>query len=406
MNTTKPFIPHLFNSIAKVSVKVQSRLTSQLFRWELGRSFHQSQNKPQFCSKYPVEYADPKIITQGRSFRQKVLEEYSGKYSTSGYRVLFHLPLNGVGKIWFEDLCQCLRHVGIASLIVPRDAVDFKEQWNSFQPNVFISMDSPEVLKTLDLNFILDYKKKRKCLRLFTPITTSNFPQCGLSSEDYWRLDLAQRGQSVDAYFSMMALEFFSEFWREWVQAGFKYQTLPNGCNPFRTYPVEGRKEWDYFVVTAFSHERAKIMRRFMSPIMERYYGEWAGGGWGFGIGNIDPHHLPGYYARARIMPAPLLSFLTRYPAEITERSFSASACGAFLITNWTPVTARFYAPDELVCVKNETEFDEVFEYYIDRPNERNQIALKGLRRTFNEHTYFHRIDNLLDFLVTNKELF
>lgn len=399
-------IPQLINSMFELPVKVRSRLTGQFLRWIVGRSYRQGRNKSKPGSGDTIEYADPLIVAEGQSLRQKVLEEYAGKYHNNGYRVLFHLPPNGVGTIWFEDLCQCLQHVGIASVTVRRDAPDFKERWNSFQPNVFISMDLPDVLETLDLNFILEYKKQHKCLRLFTPITPAKFPQHGLSTEDRWRLDLACRGQSVDAYFSMMVPEFFSEFWPEWVRAGFRYLALPNGCNPFRTFPVEGIKEWDYFVITAFSSERAEVAWRYMRAVMRRYQGEWAGRGWQFGIGDIDPRHLPSYYARARIMPAPLLPFLTRYPAETTERSFTATACGAFLITNWTPVTSRFFAPDELICVKNETEFEQVFEYYIDRPKERNQIVLKGLYRTFNEHTYFHRIDTLVDFLVTNKELF
>jgi hypothetical protein len=399
------FFPHLIDSIFGLLAKVWARLTGQIPRLKLGWIYN-NKNKSRLATGDDGEHTDAVIVSEGQSFRQKVLKEYAGKYQNSTYRILFHLPPSGVGIIWFEDLCQCLRHVGIASAIVRRDAPDFNQRWNSFQPNVFISMDLPNVLKKLDLNFILEYKKRHQCLRLFTPVASVKFPKLGLSTEDKWRLDLACSGRSVDAYFSMMAPEFFSEFWPEWVRAGFKYLTLPNGCNPFRTYPVEGVKEWDYFVVTAFSLERAQVMWQYMRPVMERYHGAWAGNGWQFGIGDIDPSQLPSYYARSRIMPAPLLPFLTRYAAETTERSFTATACGAFLITNWTPVTSRFFAPDELVCVKDAAEFEDAFEYYIDRPNERSRITLKGLCRTFNEHTYFHRIDELVNFFITNKEMF
>jgi len=395
----------LFDSLTQMILRARNKVLAYLYATELKAAYITGRRRNRAAASR-AEATDPEIVAVGQDLCQSLLDQYAGKYSHSSYRVLFHLPPNGVGTIWFEDLCQCLQHVGISSVIVRRDASDFKERWNSFQPNVLVSMDLPSVLQTLDLNFILEYKRQHKCLRLFTPITPARFPQLGLSAEDRWRLDLARRGQSVDAYFSMMAPEFFSEFWSEWVQAGFKYLALPNGCNPFRTYPVEGIKEWDYFVVTACSYERAEVMYRYMSSAMKRYHGEWAGEGWHFGVGNVDPRHLPGYYARARIMPAPLLPFLTRYPAEITERSFTATACGAFLITNWTPVTSRFFASDELICVKDEAEFEELFEYYIDRPKERNKIVLKGLRRTFNEHTYFHRIDTLVDFLYAHKELF
>jgi hypothetical protein len=241
---------------------------------------------------------------------------------------------------------------------------------------------------------------------LFTPIIKHRFPKPGISSQDRWRLALAQQGKTVDAYFSMMVPEFFDEFFAEWVQSGFEYLSLPNGCNPFRHYPADGTKDWDYFVVTSFSLDRAQVTRQYLKPIFENYYGVWAGPGWGFGEYDVAPFSLRDYYARARISPSPLLPFLKHFRAETTERSFTATACGAFQITNLTPVTDRFFSSDELVCVNNGAEFSDAFSYYLVRPDERNRIVLRGLKRVFREHSYFQRIDALVSFLDKRKDLF
>jgi hypothetical protein len=316
------------------------------------------------------------------------------------------MPSSGVGFVWFEDLIQCLEFMGIPCAVIQRNDKDFYVKWASFQPNVFISMDLPEVLRSLDLNFINGYKKSHGCLRFLTPIVTHRFPAPGMSRDDQWRLALAIAGKSVDAYFSMMVPEFFSQFFANWENAGFRYLWLPNACNPFRHFPECGKKEFDYFMVTSYGTDRVRVTRKYLKSIFENYYGLWAGEGWGFGEGYIEPNKLRLYYARTRIALNPLQNYLIRFPSETTERSFSAIACGAFQITNRTPVTNLFFSSDELCCVDNDVDFLDCFEYYVNRPDERNEITLRGIRRVFLEHTYFHRITNLVHFLDNSRHLF
>lgn len=394
-----------WESMISLANRAKNKAIARLYAWELKNAYEKGQVKSH-ARKGGWETVEPRIIERGQVLRQQVTEQYANKYSASGYRILFHMPPSGVGMIWFQDLMQCLAHAGIPCTSVLRGANDFRERWEAFQPNVFISMDATEVLRSLDGAYINQYKENHGCLRLFTPISSYRFPDPGLSSEDKWRLDLARKGKSVDAYFSMMAPEFFAEFWADWAHAGFKYLSLPNGCNPFRHYPTNGVKEFDYFMVTSYSFERAEVTRKYLKRIFERYYGLWAGPGWGFGKASVAPQALRDYYAKARIALNPLQNYLIRYYAETTERSFTATACGAFQITNWTPVTDRFWGAHELACVKNEQEFLDTFEYYVNRPDDRNTIVLRGLERVYREHTYFHRIDTLVTFLEECDALF
>jgi len=260
-------------------------------------------------------------------------------------------------------------------------------------------MDQVEVLRSLDLEFIASYAKATGCVRLFTPISKHRFPKDGMSRDDEWRFHLAASGRSVDAYFSMMEEEFFAEFFPEWAAAGFKYLALPNACNPFIHYPVAGTKDLDFFIAASYGPERLEITWRYLKPVFRRYHGLLAGPGWGYGAGPVPPTELRLFYSRSKIAPNPLASFLMKHPMEVTERTFSASACGAFVITNPTPITSRFFSEQELTCVKDEKQFLEAFSHFVDRPEERNARTLAALRRVYQEHTYFHRVDRLVAFL-------
>lgn len=361
-------------------------------------------NKPVSSAMKHGEEANIENIQLGRRLRDEVLLEYQGKFRSKPYRILFHIPPSGVGKIWFRDLIVILQHTGIPCATVDWNDPEFSTKWTDFQPDVFISMDHPLVLKSLNLDFINLYKRERGIFRLMTPTNKSHYPDPRMSKEDLWRFDLAKSGRSVDAYFCMFEEDYFNLFWPEWKQLGFQYLSLPHGCNPLYQYPRPAARDLDYFMATSCGPERVDLTLDYMKEVFRKYDGLWAGPDWGFGMGAIDAKDMPDFYARARIIPNPLARFLIQYPAEITERAFSATACGAFQITDWTPVTDRFYASDELITVTSKVEFLEKFEYYISRPDERNLVIQKGLRRVFSEHTYFHRVDRLIAFLDANQQ--
>jgi len=353
-----------------------------------------------------IEPPTAEIISLGKQLREDVLEQYKDKYSSKEYRFLFQLPPGGLGAVWFADLMQTLEHAGIACLSVQWNDPNFKLTWETFHPNVFITLDLPVVLNSLDLDYINEYKSRSGCLRLFTPVNKYNYPYKEMNSEDQWRFDLACAGRSADAFFCMFVEEYFAQVWTEWKDFGFQYLSLPHGCNPIYQYPREASKDLDYFMATTFGPERVTLTWQYLKTVFRKYKGLWAGPGWEFGMGFVNSQQLPDLYARSKIIPNPLARFLIEYPSEITERAYSATACGAFQITDWTPVTERFFTSDELITVRSKREFLEKFDNYLVNSEMRNQTIIKGMKRVFSEHTYFHRIDKLIAFLDNNQELF
>ena len=203
----------------------------------------------------------------------------------------------------------------------------------------------------------------------------------------------------------MFVSAYYAEHFPEWLDAGFPWVELPLAANPLVHYPVDGAKDLDYFMVASSERHKLGVAMDYMKEILARYYGLWAGRGWSFGEGPIEPVLTPRFYARTRIAPNPLHPGLVAHPADITQRTFAATACGAFVITLETPITDRFFADDELVAVRGPREFLDAFEHFVDKPTERNEYVCRAIRRVFAEHTYFDRIDTLLSFVRAHPEL-
>ncbi len=345
------------------------------------------------------EVTDPAIIDAGRSLRQQLLSDNELKHSAKSYRVLMLHPSGITSDFWFGDLEQCMRHAGIECQVLPHDSsADITNaRIEAFQPNVFIALESPQVLRALDLVFLQSYKRRQGCLRLFVPVWHTKAPG-GYATPGYdeWRRRLRWSGLTADAYFSIFEPEFHERFSHDPAGPALEYAAIPMACNPFTDYPVHATKQHDFFMATSLTSERLEVSCSFLRPILDRYHGLWAGPGWGFGRELIAPREMPLCYAQTRIALSPLVKVVQRYGAELTHRVYAGAACGAFQLTMPTSITGRYFRPDELAQAASPAEYARMFDHYVHRPTERNVIALAALRRVYGEHTCFHRIDKLV----------
>ena len=346
-----------------------------------------------------AEEADPAIIEAGRVLRERLLAGNERKHSAAGYRVLMLNPSGITSDFWFGDLEQCMRHAGIECQVLRHDtpAQVINATLEAFQPNVFIALEAPQVLRALDLASLQSYKRRQGCLRLFVPVWHTKAPG-GYATPGYdeWRRRLRGSGLTVDAYFSIFEPEFHERFSHDPAGPAIEYAAIPMACNPMADYPVPAAKQYDYFMATSLTNERLDVSYDFLRPILGRYPGLWAGPGWGFGMERVDPQDMRLRYAQTRIALSPLVKVVHRYGAELTHRVYAGAACGAFQLTMPTPITGRYFRPGELVQAASPEEYGRLFDHFVGRPLERNAIALAALHRAYGEHTCFHRIDKLV----------
>ena len=88
-------------------------------------------------------------------------------------------------------------------------------------------------------------------------------------------------------------------------------------------------------------------------------------------------------------------SILTRPGYAVNERLFWIPGAGGFQIADENPLVREFYDEDEVPMATAE-DFKEVFEYYLNHPEKREEMAKKAHERTMREHLYEHRITKIL----------
>jgi hypothetical protein len=345
------------------------------------------------------EDADPIILETGRLLKRQLFAANERKHAAAGYRVLMLNPGSITADIWFGGLQSCMQHAGIECRVLPPNspAAAVNAALEEFQPNVLVAVESTASLRSLDLPFVSEYKRRRGCLRLFVPVWLAHAPDAGSSSmDDAWRRSLRRKELLADAHFSIFEPEFHERFMRDRQGPDTDYVTVAQACNPFTDQPLAEGKRHDYFMATSLTDERLEVTYRFLRPILARYRGLWAGARWGFGRTYIPPADMPVHYAHARIALSPLVGFVSRFGAELTLRVFAAAGCGTFQLTQPTSISDRYFRPDELIQAGSPAEYVRLFEHYVDRPSERNAVALRSLRRAYGEHTCFHRVDQLV----------
>jgi spore maturation protein CgeB len=81
----------------------------------------------------------------------------------------------------------------------------------------------------------------------------------------------------------------------------------------------------------------------------------------------------------------------------LNVRAFELAGCGGFQIISSVPVLAdHFDVGREIVAFRSTGELVELIRHYLDRPEFAAEIALCGQRRAHGEHTYEHRLREIL----------
>lgn len=112
-----------------------------------------------------------------------------------------------------------------------------------------------------------------------------------------------------------------------------------------------------------------------------------------YSCGNICPNvHLD--IQKGKLIKVPV-SILTRPGYAVNERLFWIPGAGGFQIADENPLVREFYDEDEVPMATAE-DFKEIFNYYLEHPEERERMAKKAHDRTMREHLYSHRIEKIL----------
>lgn len=201
------------------------------------------------------------------------------------------------------------------------------------------------------------------------------------------------------------------DFFREKLQLN--AHLLPLACYPKWHRKValtaEDQKIYGCEITTAggFYHYRTKFFEHFMQYQMKL---------WGPPPGNyikspvlkFAQGRYVGELEKAKAFNGAAIVLNNMHYAEImgvNQRVFDACGCGAFQIVDASPVMEDYFIPGkELVCFRNLKELQEVIPYYLNRPQEREEIAQAGYIRAHREHTFQHRLEKMLSVISGDRK--
>jgi hypothetical protein len=82
-------------------------------------------------------------------------------------------------------------------------------------------------------------------------------------------------------------------------------------------------------------------------------------------------------------------------------RLFEATGVGTLLVTDWKENLHEMFEPGkEVVAYRTAEECVEIVKYYLEHENERRAIASAGQRRTLQDHTYYQRMQQLVNIVT------
>jgi len=291
--------------------------------------------------------------------------------------------------------------------------------------DIFITSSHFYYRKYLNLNVIKKYRNKG--MVLFTKIDFWNSPLSSLRinepkslKDDIKTVQLIKDGLLGDVFFHVVEQsdERMEGFEKE---TGYKYSTIPLAADKI-TLKNEYNKDFvtDISYIGTYLHSKKRFFNDCVFPLKDKYnlklYGQdWTSGdrlkGW---IQKIGQYYNIQYLKsiqkpklqlgdEAKIYSSSTICLNVheenqkKYGGDCNERAFKIPLCGGFEITDDVACIRKYFKVDkEIVIAKNQDDWFEKIDYYMDNPDKRLEIIEAGREKVLREHTYHNRVRQII----------
>tara|TARA_R110000765_G_scaffold142217_3_gene243371 strand:+ start:1364 stop:2482 length:1119 start_codon:yes stop_codon:yes gene_type:complete len=122
-------------------------------------------------------------------------------------------------------------------------------------------------------------------------------------------------------------------------------------------------------------------------------------------LGPVQDRIVNNIFSSAKICPNVSEPHANEFGFEVNERVFKLSACKAFCLSDHIDSLVQdIFTEGEMPTAKSAEEFHEKIDYYLDNPDLRENHAEKCYETVMREHTYCHRVANLLSRIGLDEE--
>jgi spore maturation protein CgeB len=182
------------------------------------------------------------------------------------------------------------------------------------------------------------------------------------------------------------------------------FHYLPEACNPkvHRTLTLSPRQQL-YFGCDVMIAGRLYYYRQEILRLLEEFDVKMWGSVPDWLVYRLrQPHMRRAVYcdAKARAARAARVALNPMHYAEVDGlncRSFELAGCGAFQLCTQKPVLKEHFIPGvEVETFESAEEMVEKIRHYLKNPEEADRIARRGQARAHQEHTYVHRLREIM----------
>ena len=122
-------------------------------------------------------------------------------------------------------------------------------------------------------------------------------------------------------------------------------------------------------------------------------------------LGPVQDHLMNNVFSSAKICPNISEPHANEFGFEVNERVFKLSACKAFCLSDHIDSLVQdIFTEGEMPTAKSAQEFHEKIDYYLENPDLREEHAERCYETVMREHTYCHRVANLLSRIGLDEE--
>ena len=192
--------------------------------------------------------------------------------------------------------------------------------------------------------------------------------------------------------------------WAKWVSRERRTViSLRLAGDPSVFFPVQPDPELscDVGYLGQYNAYKAPGLDEFLLSYASRFHTAIYGQGWpiGVAIGPDLPSSRRNHFLRsATVVPCIHEPHGRLYGVEVTERLFKVPLAGGFTITD--PVNCihdeGYFTTEEIPVASNGSEMARMVDHFVRNPEERRPFIVRARERVLAEHTYHHRIIELM----------
>lgn len=326
-------------------------------------------------------------------------QRWDKRGSLEDEKVLFHLSPQGANRFIMLQYAAVFKYLDAkVEFLHFKERGHQKEIFNEFHPTIFFSATADIFINNLDLELINDYKAREGLTRI---VWAEQFAITdGLHHMTPKKAELIVSGKIGDLFITATDESALIESYSEWKnEMGINVKSLPFASNPLIHYELDFNPLFDIGFIGSNSPSKFESIRAYLYPLLRKYPGIILGDRWGGQDLVVPPEKNNSFYASVIIAPNIHQPFQRETGADCNDRTFVIPACGGFQIVDNVSCVKKYFNPDEIVIAEDLQEWFDLFEYFLNAPEERQQYIQKGKNRVLKDHTYFDRLFRLADYL-------